>query len=136
MRIEDFNKLMITIGFKSKFITNVKLGIRNTYSLKFYGDNFIFYGKFIGLVHPEKMDTLTFQINRHFKLRVFKKGETKNKLFKILNNESLTSLELAKRLDISQNWVGAYLRGLIKEGLIEKYRIPGKNKIAYKLISN
>ena len=56
-QLEDFNKLMITIGFKSKFITNVKLGIRNTYSLKFYGDNFIFYGKFIGLVHPEKMDT-------------------------------------------------------------------------------
>lgn len=67
---------------------------------------------------------------------MFKKGETKNKLFKILNNESLTSLELAKRLGISQNWTGAYLRGLIKEGLIEKYRIPGKNKIAYKLISN
>jgi len=131
-QLEDLKILMLKAGFKEKFITDIKFGIRNTYNLKFYGDNFIFYGKFIGSRHSEKQDTLNFQINRHLKPRkITKEGETKGKLIKLLKSNSLTSLEIAKKLGISQTWTGAYLRELIRGGEAVKFYRGGKNKITY-----
>jgi hypothetical protein len=130
-QLEDLKQLMIIAGFDEKFITNVKPQPKNCYNLKFYGPNFLLFGKEIGFTHPEKQETLDFQINRHLNPKTFVAGETKKNVIKFLKENNLTSLQLAKKLSISQNWTGVYLRNLKKEGLLKCTRIPGKNKIAY-----
>jgi DNA-binding transcriptional regulator GbsR (MarR family) len=48
-----------------------------------------------------------------------------------LLKEPLTSIQIAQKLGISQTYTEVYLRELIRKGLVIKFRVRGKNKIAY-----
>lgn len=130
-QLEDLRRLMILAGFDEKFVTKVKLVRRNCYILKFYGPNFILFSKKIKLTHPEKQAILEFQINRHLNHTALQpKEERMTKILELLK-EPLTSIQIAQKLGISQTYTEVYLRELIRKDLVIKFRVRGKNKIAY-----
>jgi predicted HTH transcriptional regulator len=122
---------MILAGFDEKFITKVKLASKNCYILKFYGPNFILFGKEIKLTHPEKQAILEFQINRHLNHAIPQPKEKRIAKILELLKEPLTSIQIAQKLGISQTYTEVYLRELIRKGLVIKFKVRGKNKIAY-----
>jgi hypothetical protein len=130
-QLEDLRKFMILAGFNEKFITKVKLSSKNCYTLKFYGPNFILFGKEIRLTHPEKQAILDFQINRHLNHTIPQPKDKRIAKILELIKEPLTSIQIAQKLGISQNYTEIYLRELIRKGLVIKFRVRGKNKIAY-----
>jgi DNA-binding transcriptional regulator GbsR (MarR family) len=58
------------------------------------------------------------------------KEERIAKILKLLK-EPLTSIQIAQKLGISQTYTEVYLRELIRKDLVIKFRVRGKNKIAY-----
>jgi hypothetical protein len=135
-QLEDLKRLMIIVKFDKKFITDIKLQQRNCYSLKFYGTNFILFGKEIRFTHPEKQIILNFQVKRHLNPPTPRpKYKIESKIIELLQ-EPLTSMQLAQKLRLGRNWTTYYLRDLIKKGLITKSRANGKNKIVYRLDYN